>query len=628
MPGARVAARPGEAYSSPPARTLRWRCQVLGRLVLERVGEAPIRVARRFPAVTVVVLTAAVAAQWMVAGSAGAAVRILVASTFAVPALTATALARETRVGNRGLLALDTLVVAVAVAFAWMWPAWSEAVGITRLVQANLAGLLAVAVLPFLVRDGRAMFWPFNRTLFVRFVVASIFAGVLFAGLALAIAALQTLFDLSLPDEIYAHLLFLLLTVFHPLYVLSGIPAPLRALADDDDLPAVIRVFAQFVLLPLVCVYLAILLAYLARVLISQEWPQGWIGWMVSAVAVAGQLAVLLLDPLTRTHRGGWVRRAARIYYAAMIPSLVMLLVAIWLRVAQYGITENRYFLAALAIWMLLLCIGRTVGAWRDPRWIPASLAVVVLLTSAGPWSAYAVSQASQAARLERLLDDAGRLENGVAVAGTGTVDVATVEEVVSVVRHLVGTYGPHAVDPWFGGDVSAGIDTARSPHPHSEAADRIVRRALQRIGLDGTEVLKARNAVSVTLRAADATWSFPIEDATHVAAFVLRMPQPQEITLAGDALVLTVVGGRLVATRREAVADTAFVASLEGAFDRAKPRSPTAAKGPSGEDVVVLAVIGPDWTGKVVVESIHAWVEGDSRRVESMAGTLLLRRR
>ena len=64
-----------------------------------------------------------------------------------------------------------------------------------------------------------------------------------------------------------------------------------------------------------------------------------------------------------------------------------MMFVAMGIRVSAYGITENRYFVLAAGLWvtgsMLYLIFA------KRPRnvFLPASLALVVVLSVYGPWS-------------------------------------------------------------------------------------------------------------------------------------------------------------------------------------------------------------------------------------------------
>ena len=580
---------------------------------LESIGTEIAGVARRFPLVCVVLVMVAVTGQLVIDAWERDAGRLLAAGSFGVPALVATALWRETRQGARWTWILDALVLALLGLFAWSWPHWSDELAWRRLLHANLAGLLAVAVMPFVGRGWREVFWPFDRTLFVRFVVASIFAAVLFAGLGLAIASVETLFGLEIDDEIYPRLFVALVTVFHPLYVLSGVPRDLPALRDDRDFPRPLRVFAQSILLPLVAVYLVILLAYLGRVVLTQEWPSGWIGWLVSAVAVAGLLAVVLLDPVARERGGGWVPRVTFGWFAAMIPSLVMLLMALGKRVDQYGITENRYFLGVLAIWLLVLCLARVARTWRDPRWIPGTLAVVTLLTIAGPWGAYAVARHSQTERLMDLLDRVDRLEDGRAVASATSVPDSIASEIGATVRYLARTHGVESLEPVF---VDA-RDSLRAVD--ARGAHEVVARALESIDVP----------VVVPSAPGGGTWfdlgvtghSEPLAVTGYDYAWRVEVfgGRAQTLELRESSLRVRLDGSRLVATWAEA--DTAFVLALDEAI--AAARRSLRASAPAREAAPVTISAGP---ARLLVTGLGG-TEGDGEPVvETLSGLLLLR--
>jgi hypothetical protein len=69
-------------------------------------------------------------------------------------------------------------------------------------LQLNVGFHLLVAVLPFAGRGAARGMWSFNVTLLLRFITAVFFSLVLFAGLSMALAALDMLFGVDLDDEI------------------------------------------------------------------------------------------------------------------------------------------------------------------------------------------------------------------------------------------------------------------------------------------------------------------------------------------------------------------------------------------------------------------------------------------
>ena len=366
--------------------------------------------------------------------------------------------ASVTTAERRGIAAGARWVVdlAILLGLALLYRAsvgWTEQTAFLRFAQLQLIAHLLVAVGPYAAgrRVGNPRlegFWQYNRILFLRYLVATLYAAVLWAGLAVALAALDKLFGMKVPGENYFKLWAFFAFVFHPWFLLAGVPRDIAALDTLEDYPTGLKVFTQFVLMPLVAVYLVILTAYLGKVTITRTWPSGWIGYLVSCVSLAGVLALLLVHPIRERADSRWVNWYGRWWFVAILPSLVMLLMAVGKRLGQYGFTEPRYFLLVLALWMLGLSLYYGVTASRNIRLIPMSLAVVAVLASAGPWGAYAVSRRSQVARLDRLLqaNHLGRVGDAGRAAGSGAVSFEVRRELSAILRYLSDTRGAAGV--------------------------------------------------------------------------------------------------------------------------------------------------------------------------------------
>ncbi|MBX0290173.1 DUF4153 domain-containing protein [Hymenobacter sp. HSC-4F20] len=171
--------------------------------------------------------------------------------------------------------------------------------------------------------------------------------------------------------------------------------------------------FTQFVLLPLVVLYLGILYAYMGRILVQWELPEGWVSVLVLALSVAGILALLLIHPIRNAAENTWIRTFARWFYLALFPLLGLLAVAISTRIRAYGITEERYFVLILAAWLLVMATYFLVRKGQGIIWIPASLALVALLSAAGPWGAFATAERSQLGQLREISAQYTLLQNG-----------------------------------------------------------------------------------------------------------------------------------------------------------------------------------------------------------------------
>lgn len=354
---------------------------------------------------------------------------------------------RPERIGrfDRTRLALDLLVCAAAVAFALGWREWGDYARVHRLIQFALAALLSAAFAPFVPRHESNAFWQWNRSLFVRFVVGGLFSAVLFGGLAVAIAAMKPLFGLQVPERTFFDLWLAVVFVFQPMYVFSGVPRDFDALAANRDYPIVLRVFAQYLLVPLVALYLVILTVYLVKVLVTGQWPNGWIGWLVSSVSAAGLLAILLVHPVRDRDENRWIDTFTRWFFVLLLPAVGMLFAAIGKRIGQYGITEERYDLFALAAWVTLVAVGYSWRRRADIRWIPVSLCAVALLTSFGPWGAYTVSRLDQTKRVLALVAELGVKPDGT-TSNAAKLDFAARKKLSDAVRYLAGTHGVNAL--------------------------------------------------------------------------------------------------------------------------------------------------------------------------------------
>jgi hypothetical protein len=430
--------------------------------------EQAVAVARRFPLVLSCGVIAAVAGSLMIDAGEDTEryLRILFASSLGLPLFVGLEMLAQ-RHDWKGIGKLVSLLggVAFLVLVYLLRPGWSDDVALSRFFQLALGLHLFVAVGPYLGVQEKNGFWQYNMTLFLRFLIAGVFAAVLYFGLSIALLAVENLFELEMDSDIYGRLWFALAFVFHPWYFLGGVPEDLPSLDGQTTYPSALKVFAQYILAPIVALYLVILTLYLGKILLTQEWPSGWIGWLVSSVAAAGLLSLLLLHPIQEREENHWVQTYARWFYVALIPSIAMLLLAIWKRIVQYGITEHRYFLVTLSLWLTGICIYFILRRQGSLKVIPATLGILTFLTITGPWGAYAVSERSQVNRLEGILTRNDMLMEG---------RVRPPDAEVSLVAEI---------EPWFEDGLasidSVSADPGPSPRAESDARTRAIVSAM-----------------------------------------------------------------------------------------------------------------------------------------------------
>jgi hypothetical protein len=379
---------------------------------------------------------------------------ILLAGILGIPLLLAFALVAEKRRLHAGpSFALQFLGFLLLVGYGCTVPldlSHAPHVTLFRFGLLVPALLLLVAVAPFAGKGEVNGFWQYSKALSVRVFTSAVYSMVLYVGVAIALAALENLFNVHVPEKRYFELFIFLAGVFTTWFFLAGIPADLSQLETLTAYPKSLKVFGQYILLPVVLLYLVILYAYLVKIIIAWDWPQGWVSKLILGFSGTGLLLLLLLHPLAQKPEHGWITKTRWWFFAVLAPTVVMLFLAVWRRVSEYGVTEGRYLAVALGVWLVFLIVYFMVKTARNMKVIPASLCVLVFIVSFGPWGAFVVSRQSQIARLESCAMRAGILEGGKIRATHGAVSGEDARQISSVLSYLQENHGFAEIQKWF----------------------------------------------------------------------------------------------------------------------------------------------------------------------------------
>lgn len=302
-------------------------------------------------------------------------------------------------------------------------------------------------------------FWQFNKALFLRFLTSALFSAVLFAGLALAILAIDKLFSVDIDARVYARLWFVIAGIFNTWFFLSGIPSHIENLDSVNDYPKGLKVFSQYILLPLVLIYFMIIYAYTLKIIVTSNFPSGWVSNLVLFLSVAGIFSLLLINPIKDLDENKWIKTFRRLFYIFLLPMLALLAVSIWKRIDQYGVTENRYFIVVLNAWLVFISLYFIFSKSKNIKVIPSTLCVLALLTCFGPWSAFSISIKSQLRILEKNLTEANVLVDGKIKKATKELTYDQGHKIVSTVDYLEGVNALDELKPWFTTDIDTIIN-------------------------------------------------------------------------------------------------------------------------------------------------------------------------
>ncbi|OGU28093.1 MAG: hypothetical protein A2X66_00275 [Ignavibacteria bacterium GWA2_54_16] len=321
---------------------------------------------------------------------------------------------------------------------------------VIQLVLLTVGMVLFAFVGPYVLNNSISGFWHYSKILLMRLIVAYLYGVVLWAGLAVALAALDNLFGVDIPMKRYGELWAFIQGVFTPWFFLAGVPEDLESIDSLTDYPKSLKMFSQYILFPLVLTYFVILYAYIGKILFAWDWPQGWVSKLILGFIATGFVWVMLLDPIRERAENQWIKTTSRWLFLLSIPLVVMLFLAVWRRVSEYGITEGRYLAMALGVWLCIVVPYFIFSKKKNILVIPATLCLASFLVSFGPWSVFAVSEQSQIARLKGLLERNKILVNGAVQSNHDSLSKADTRQISSVLSYLSDFHGFGGIQPWF----------------------------------------------------------------------------------------------------------------------------------------------------------------------------------
>ncbi len=266
---------------------------------------------------------------------------------------------------------------------------------------------LLVALAPYFSRQQpREKFWNYNKKLFINSFMTVVFSAVLTGGLELAILTIQELFNIPF-NQIYLNIFdFCFIfgsSLIFALFSAGGLPE----LERDTPYPKVLKFFTQYVLIPLLFVYLIILVLYGIRILVNFDLPRGQVSYMVLIYALVGILGLLLVHPLMKDSEKSWIKAFRKVFFYTLLPLLVLLYVAIGVRIKNYGLTEGRYFVLFLAVWLTFISFYFLFLKKPRIRTIPLTLFGLGIFILLIPYfNVYATGIRSQEKRFLTLLEE------------------------------------------------------------------------------------------------------------------------------------------------------------------------------------------------------------------------------
>jgi Domain of unknown function (DUF4153) len=235
------------------------------------------------------------------------------------------------------------------------------------------------------------------KELLSNILIALVSALILRWGISASIWSVDYLFNINISYKRYQYIG----VIAFCLVGISILLTNLITIKKVDDYSKTFRFFGLYIFLPLAVIYAAILITYGAKILITQTWPKGLISWMVIWYTIRCTIVYFLTYPLQTLAS---IKKTHTWYFISILVFLPFLIWAIWQRISQYGITESRYLIIMVALWITIVGVGSLI--WRSKSWILMIGWFLFLTINSAylPWSATSLSFMSQTSRLEYML--------------------------------------------------------------------------------------------------------------------------------------------------------------------------------------------------------------------------------
>ncbi len=267
--------------------------------------------------------------------------------------------------------------------------------------------------------------------------LTAIYSIVLLIGLFFIFFTIDRLFDIVVAGKLYYYTFLLVIFVFAVSFFLSKIPENHREFGGYSFSKS-LRILLSYIVIPLISIYTIILYIYFTKILISWEWPKGLVSHLVLWYSSISVGIIFLTNRIVEEDRvSRWFRK---VFPKVNLPILLMMFISIGQRIGQYGITENRYYILVLGIWVTGMMIYISIKKSIKTIIIPISLSLIVLNSVFGPLSSFTISKFSQNRRLEGILRENGMLENNLIIKKTD-LPLDTQIEISNIISYFDNRY-------------------------------------------------------------------------------------------------------------------------------------------------------------------------------------------
>lgn len=252
---------------------------------------------------------------------------------------------------------------------------------------------LSIFIAPFFKQKDENGFWVFLMNNAKAAVVATAISVVLIAAIDGLLFGFFNLFDIKISGRPFAYSAIISLCTILPILFFSGIPSIDECLQEAPALNKFQASANKFLFLPVISLYIILLYAYIAKIIIQWEMPKGMVSYLVSASMMLMLLRVTLMLPERINPKPSFEKKLLKILPTACIPLVILMSVGILRRISDYGISEDRYYIAAINIFYYVIIAILLIDKIKcKSKYIAIVFCSMFLILTNGPMSAINVT--------------------------------------------------------------------------------------------------------------------------------------------------------------------------------------------------------------------------------------------
>lgn len=265
-----------------------------------------------------------------------------------------------------------------------------------------LAFLLVFFSIVRMKKNNEMFTWTRRKGVIESVIIGWIAWLVIWWGISACIKSIEFLFNVEFSSEnIYGYIASVSL-----IFIAWSI-ALLNFINQENELPVytrTYRIFWQYIFLPLTVIYWLILLSYGVKILITGVRPTWTIIYMVIWYVTFGLLTRLTTYPALPN---SFISKSHFVLFVSFLLTSLLMIPAIGIRIEQYGLTIDRYFVCVIIIRIMLFSIGSCL--FKNHRIVIITSLLIALWSFAlywWEWNAKNMSVNDQKSRLITMIQE------------------------------------------------------------------------------------------------------------------------------------------------------------------------------------------------------------------------------